>query len=82
MHRGSRLYRDDTTPLQADDDLEDVAEESAGPLKFRHDQRLVLPSLFYHTKEQVYSYFDHLQAQTLLITAGKPKCVPHIFFLS
>ncbi len=70
-HRGSCLQNADGSPLAAEEDnYEDIANDGDGPLKFRHDQRLVLPSLFYHTKEQVYSYFEHLQAQTLFITAG------------
>lgn len=69
VSRGSRLYNPDGTPLATEDDFEDIAREEDGPLKFRHDQRLVLPSLFYHTKEQVYSYFEHVQSQTLFIQA-------------
>eukprot|EP01033_Poteriospumella_lacustris_P008418 gene8419-6079_t len=67
--RGSQLHKPDGSPLDTEDDHEDVANDEDGPLKFRHDQRLVLPSLFYHTPEQVLSYFNHLQAQTLLISA-------------
>lgn len=70
FYRGSRLHNPDGTPLATEDDFEDIAREEDGPLKFRHDQRLVLPSLFYHTKEQVYSYFEHVQSQTLFIQAG------------
>jgi pimeloyl-ACP methyl ester carboxylesterase len=34
-------------------ELADVDSDSAGPVRFVHDQRLLLPSLIYHTPEQV-----------------------------
>ena len=71
--RGTRLQNADGTlpdPLTQLDQGEDIIDESTGPLRFRHDPRLVLASTTYHTKEQVLNYFTAIQAQTLLILAG------------
>lgn len=50
---------------------DDVTEEEAGPVRFRHDPRLVLPTFQYHTAEQVLSYVDNIKASTLLVSGGK-----------
>lgn len=51
-----------------EEEFADLREES-GPVCFRHDKRLVLPSYLYHTDDQVMSYMDSITAQTLLISA-------------
>jgi pimeloyl-ACP methyl ester carboxylesterase len=49
----------------------DVIEETAGPVRFRHDPRLALPSFHYHTSDQVMSYINGIQSRTLLITGDR-----------
>lgn len=52
-------------------DGEDIPGDEAGPVKFTHDPRLVLPSHLYHSPNQVLSYIRSLRCPTLLVMAGK-----------
>lgn len=36
---------------------EDPQDESEGPVQFRHDMKLLIPSPIYHTNEQVMLFF-------------------------
>lgn len=49
------------------DDDPDLTDESAGPVQFRHDTRLLLPSYIYPTKEQGLSFFRAIQSPVLLV---------------
>ncbi len=62
--RGSYLVTDSESEAE-------ITDVSSGPVRFRHDPRLVLPTWQYHTAEQVLSYADGITARTLLIGAGK-----------
>ncbi|RYG66539.1 hypothetical protein EON64_09545 [archaeon] len=54
----------------------DLGEVSEGPVCFRHDKRLVLPSYMYHSEEQVMSYVHALTSKTLLVTGSKSPALP------
>jgi hypothetical protein len=56
--------------VDQDDDFQDVTDECSGPVKFRHDKRLLLPSYSYTSKEQGIAYFESLRTQTLLVRGG------------
>jgi len=49
--------------------LDPLDDEAIGPVQFRHDPFLVLPSYSYMKNEEVQAYFDEITAHTLLITA-------------
>jgi hypothetical protein len=57
-------------PVKDEDDFEDVTDENSGPVKFRHDKRLLLPSYSYTSKEQGIAYFEALRTPTLLVRGG------------
>lgn len=69
LHRGVSLQKEDGSGPVNEDDGEHITDEAAGPLRFRHDQRLVLPSYNYHTNDHVTAYLQALQAETLLVSA-------------
>lgn len=60
---------------EQDGDYQDLRDESLGPVSFRHDKRLVLPSYLYHSDDQVMSYVHSITAHTLLVTGSKRHCL-------
>jgi pimeloyl-ACP methyl ester carboxylesterase len=46
-------------------------DETIGPVCFRHDPRLLLPSYQYITPEQAEAYIARISVPTLVITADK-----------
>ncbi len=59
--------------LVGTDSYDDVIDENSGPVQFRHDKRLLLPSYNYNSKEQGLAYFDSLHTKTFLVRGGKDQ---------
>ena len=49
-------------------DVMDLHDLSVGPVVFRHDPRLMLPSLVYFTDEQVKVTVQYMNAQQIIIS--------------
>jgi hypothetical protein len=52
----AKLIVERAVKLVENDNNEDITDETAGPIQFRHDRRQLLPSYTYTTKEQVLSF--------------------------
>lgn len=46
-----------------------IKDESKGPVSFRYDPRLLLPSYSYYTPEQAWSFYKEINSKTLILTA-------------
>ena len=71
-------------PPLLDDSIGDLSESDphhkTAPVRFRYDPRLMQPSPFYFTNEQVSGFTDAIEAPTLLVTAmeGWPAQAPEV----
>eukprot|EP01040_Poterioochromonas_malhamensis_P005384 gene5384-5773_t len=63
--------------LVGTDSYDDVIDENSGPVQFRHDKRLLLPSYNYNSKEQGLAYFDSLHTKTFLVR-GESRWPPAV----
>jgi hypothetical protein len=71
----AKLIVERAVKLVENDNNEDVTDETAGPVQFRHDRRQLLPSYTYTTKEQVLSFnysftFSFLKGNSFFLFLG------------
>jgi pimeloyl-ACP methyl ester carboxylesterase len=60
-----------TGSTSADEGLVDMSDLNAGPVYFRYDPKLMLPTMVYLTEEQVLSMLADIKSPTLAISGGQ-----------